>query len=194
MDYFDMLTEKRIDSETADLVDSLVERYGPTLKPCAVPLDEVLEQVRQDYPLTDLPPDSIHHARTALAVIEASFPDDADQLPFDFDERLHAACTLVRTLRLDIRCAEVLDEGAGHKLYEQQKAQFEQRTAGFGLTWTPMPVRICAETTTGYCLITGSDLLADHVTCLRGVSQKDIDTRTPALIAYLRAKYGTECV
>ena len=54
-----------------------------------------------------------------------------------------------------------------------------------------MPIRICAETRTGYCLITGSDRLKDEITCLRGVTQEDIALRTPALIAYLRAKYDT---
>ena len=38
MDYFDMLTEQRIDSRTADVVDQLLEQHLPTLQPCDVPL------------------------------------------------------------------------------------------------------------------------------------------------------------
>lgn len=191
---FDSLTDRRIDSATADLVDRLTARYLPGLAPCDLPLAEVLDRLAQSYPLTALPPDSIHCARTALAVIEADFPEDAAYLPVDPDDRQQAALALARTLRLDIRCLEVRQEDAGAHLYEQQAEQFARRTAGFGLTWTPMPIRICAETGTGYCLVTGSEELADRITCLRGVSRADIDRRTPALIAYLRAKYGAESV
>ena len=194
MDYFDTLTEQRIDSPTADLVDDLCNQYASTLTPCEQPLHTALQQLAKEYPLQDLPQDSIHHARTALAVIEANFPEDAEYLPYDPEERLQAAYTLIPTLHLDIHCTEVVNQNTGCFLYQQQQTQFEQRTAGYDLTWTPMPIRICAETTTGYCLITGSDILSNRMICLRGVSQQDIDTRTPVLIAYLRAKYAKECV
>lgn len=189
MDYFDMLTEKRIDSPTADLVDRLLEQYLPNTAPCAVPLDTVLEQLQTQYTFTLLPETDINYARTALAVIEAYFPEDASYLHHDWERRLEGAADLVRTLRLRLFCAEVQDTGAGHALYERQKEQYEQRTAGSGQIWHRMPIRICAETGTGYCLVTGSDKLKDEITCLRGITQKDIDHRTPALIAYLRAKY-----
>ena len=55
-----------------------------------------------------------------------------------------------------------------------------------------MPIRICLEVKSGYCLITGSDILSRQVTCMRGISQHDIAEQTPALIAYLRAKYETQ--
>lgn len=194
MDFFDALTDQRIDSKTADVVDQLVEQYASALVPCEQPLDIVLNQIACEYPIKELPPDSIHHARTALAVIEANFPEDAEYLPYDPEERLDAARSLVKTLHLDIRCLEIANESTGCALYEEQKSRFLQRTAGYNLEWMPMPVRICAETGTGYCLTTGSDTLSDRITCLRGVSRQDIDTRTPVLIAYLRAKYDTECV
>ena len=194
MDYFDALTDKRIDSETADLVDCLLERHAATLVPCGMPLSDVLVQIGEEYPLTILPPDDIQCARTALAVIETEFPDDAEWLPYDPDARLAAALPLAKTLRLDIRCMEVSNTGTGSALYAEQQAAFEHRTAGYGLAWSPMPVRICAENSTGYCLVTGSDTLADRITCLRGISREDIDMRTPVLIAWLRAKYGADCV
>lgn len=192
MDYFDTLTEQRIDSETADLVDRLVERYSPLLAPCQTEPRAVFDRIRETYPLHMLPPDSIHFARTALSAVETHFPDDAAYLPADFDERLNAAANLARALHLDICCAEIADEGSGHALYVQQREQFETRAAAFGLTWTPMPVRVCMEYRSGYCLITGSDTLSNRVTLWRGVSQEDIDRRTPGLIAYLRAKYAAE--
>lgn len=194
MDYFDALTDKRIDSETADLVDRLLERYATGLMPCNLPLSDVLNQIQNEYPMIQLPPDDIQWARTALSVIETSFPDDADWLPQTPDERLTAACSLAKSLRLDIRCMEVADRDAGHALYIEQKAAFERRTAGYPFNWSPMPVRICAETSTGYCLVTGSDTLLDRITCLRGVSREDIDTRNPVFIAWLRAKYGADCM
>ena len=194
MDYFDALTDKRIDSETADLVDRLLERHAAALVPCEMPLSDVLTQIQAEYPLIQLPPDDIQCARTALAVIETAFPEDADWLPHDPDARLDAALPLAKTLRLDIRCMEVSNTDTGSALYTEQQAAFERRTAGCGLSWSPMPVRICAETSTGYCLVTGSDTLADRITCLRGISREDIDTRTPVLIAWLRAKYGADCV
>lgn len=190
MDLLDSLIDTNIDCETASLVQRLLEQHVPSLTACATPLTDVLAQLELEYPVTALPADSIHHARTALAVIEAHFPEDADYLPYDPEERSVSARSLSRTLRLDIRCMEIADEGAGHTLYEQQCTQFEQRAADFGLKWTPMPIRICAETTTGYCLVTGSDPLRDHILCLRGVSQEDIDARSPALIAYLRAMHA----
>lgn len=55
MDYFDMLTEQRIDSETADLVDALLEQALPSLQPCDCPLETVLRQLADKYPLTVLP-------------------------------------------------------------------------------------------------------------------------------------------
>lgn len=78
MDYFDMLTEQRIDSETADLVDALLEQALPSLQPCDCPLETVLRQLADKYPLTVLPRESTHYAQTALAVIESDFPEDAD--------------------------------------------------------------------------------------------------------------------
>ena len=189
MDYFDMLTEQRIDSRTADVVDQLMEQHLPGLQPCAVPLETVLEQLGTRYAFTRLPDTSIHYARTALSVIEAHFPEDASYLHHDWDRRLEGAMELVHVLHLALFCAEIQDTGAGQRLYERQKAQNEQRTAGLGQSWKPMPIRVCAETRTGYCLVTGSDRLKDEITCLRGVTQEDIDHRTPALIAYLRAKY-----
>ena len=81
MDYFDMLTEQRIDSETADLVDALLEQALPSLQPCDCPLETVLKQLADKYPLTVLPRESTHYAQTALAVIESDFPEDADYLP-----------------------------------------------------------------------------------------------------------------
>ncbi|HIV68356.1 MAG TPA: hypothetical protein IAA32_05765 [Candidatus Butyricicoccus stercorigallinarum] len=194
MDYFDALTDQRIDSETADLVDRLLERYAASLAPCRLPLDDVLARIGEIYPLRPLPPDDIQCARTALAVLETEFPEDAGWLPHEPNERLDAALPLARSLRLDVRCLEVGNTGAGCALYGEQRAAFERRAAGYGLRWSPMPVRICAEVTTGYCLVTGSDTLADRITCLRGVSQMDIDQRTPALIAWLRAKYGADGV
>ena len=191
MDYFDMLTEQRIDSRTADVVDQLLEQHLPTLQPCDVPLETVLEQLENRYTFTRLPDTSIHYARTALSVIEAHYPEDASYLHDDWDRRLEGAMELAQVLHLTLFCGEIQDTGAGHALYERQKAQYEQRTAGLGHSWKPMPIRICAETRTGYCLITGSDRLKDEITCLRGVTQEDIALRTPALIAYLRAKYDT---
>ena len=90
---------------------------------------------------------------------------------------------------MQLFCAEIRDEGAGHTLYEQQRIQYEQRTAGSGQVWRRMPVRICAETNSGYCLVTGSESLRDEILAMRGVSQDDIAHRTPALIAYLRARH-----
>ena len=194
MDYFDCLTDKRIDSETADLLDRLLEQYAAALTPCEQPLSNVLAQIQMEYPLIQLPPDDIQYARTALAVIEINFPDDAAWLPHEPDERLDAAIPLAKTLRLDIRCLEVANTDTGCALYAEQQAAFDRRTAGYDLKWSPMPVRICAETSTGYCVVTGSDILADHICCLRGVSQEDIDMHTPVLIAWLRAKYGADCV
>lgn len=192
MDYLDTLLDVHIECETANLVESLLEQYLPALTACDMPLAAVLQRIEKRYPFTFLPSDSIHYARTALAVIEAYFPNDAEYLPLDPDDRVQAACSLIQTLGLDIQCAEILCEGNGHTLYEYQRAQFEQRTSGFPLTWAPMPIRICAETTTGYCLVTGCDFLRDDILCLRGVSQFDIDTRSPALIAYLRAKHDMQ--
>ncbi len=192
MDYLDSLTEERIDSETSDLVDQLLAQYTPSLAPCRAQPVHVLERLQSAYPLRVLPPDSIHCARTALSAVETCFPDDADYLPADPDDRLREAARLVRPLHLDVRCVEIEDAGAGHALYEQQKTQFEQRAAAFGLTWTPKPVRVCMECRTGYRLVTGSDLLADQITLWYGVSQDDIDRRTPDLIAYLRAKHTLE--
>ncbi|MCD8357321.1 MAG: hypothetical protein LUE11_12245 [Clostridia bacterium] len=189
MDYFDTLIEKRIDSRTADVVDRLLEQYLPNTEPCAVPLDTVLEQLQTKYAFTLLPKNDINYARTALAVIEAYFPEDASYLHHDWDRRLEGAADLVSTLRLSLFCAEVQDTDAGHALYERQKAQYEQRTAGSGQIWHRMPIRVCAEAHTGYCLVTGSDRLKDEITCLRGVTQEDIEHCTPTLIAYLRAKY-----
>lgn len=194
MDYFDSLTQQRIDSPTSDLIDALLARYVSSLTPCNHSLYTVWQQIQQRYPLSILPSNSIHHARTALAAIETYYPDDAAYLPFDPDERLRAAQDMAHALHLEIFCAEILDEGAGHSLYLHQKAQFEQRSAGFGLTWTHMPVRICMECCTGYCLVSGSDQLSDQITLWRGISQTDIDDRTPGLIAYLRAKYAIEDV
>lgn len=46
MDYFDMLIQQRIDSETADLVDALLEQELPSLQPCDCPLRTVLSARR----------------------------------------------------------------------------------------------------------------------------------------------------
>ena len=194
MDLLDTLIDTAIDCETATLVNRLLTQHVPDLTACATPLCDVLHQLETAYPLVHLPADSIHHARTARAVIETYFPEDADNLPVAEEECAAFVHSLVRALRLDVRCMEIADAGSGHTLYEQQRAQFEQRTAGCGLPFSPMPIRICAETTTGYCLVTGSDALRDRILCLRGVSQEDIDTRSPALIAYLRAMHGADAV
>ena len=93
---------------------------------------------------------------------------------------------------MQLFCAEVRDEGAGHILYERQRIQYEQRTAGSGQVWRRMPVRICAETNSGYCLVIGSESLRDEILAMRGVSQDDIAHRTPALIAYLRARHDLQ--
>ena len=190
MDILDTLIDSTIDCETAALVNRLLTEHTPNLTDCAVPLHDVLCQLEAEYPLIPLPADSMHHTHTALAVIETHFPEDADSLPFATEERAAFVRSLSRTLRLDVRCMEIADTGSGHTLYEQQRTQFEQRTAGYDLQWSFMPIRICAETTTGYCLVTGSDELRDHILRLRGVSQEDIDTRSPALIAYLRALHN----
>ena len=192
MDYFDMMTEQRIDSETADLVDALLEQALPSLQPCDCPLETVLKQLADKYPLTVLPRESTHYAQTALAVIESDFPEDADYLPHDWEDRLEQALGLTGTLHMQLFCAEVSDEGAGHVLYERQRIQYEQRTAGSGQVWRRMPVRICAETNSGYCLVTGSESLRDEILAMRGVSQDDIAHRTPALIAYLRARHDLQ--
>ncbi|WP_432620673.1 hypothetical protein, partial [Butyricicoccus sp.] len=139
---------------------------------------------------TILPKESTHYAQTALAVIESDFPEDADYLPHDWEERLEQALGLTGTLHMQLFCAEVRDEGAGHALYEQQRIQYEQRTAGSGQVWRRMPVRICAETNSGYCLVTGSEPLREELLVMRGVSQDDIDHKTPTLIAYLRARHA----
>lgn len=194
MDLLDSLIDTNIDCKTAALVNQLLEQHAPGLTTCTTPLTDVLDLLEKEYPVTILPADNIHHTRTALAVIETHFPDDADYLPYDPEERSASAYSLSRTLQLDIRCMEIADEGTGHTLYEQQQAQFERRASDFGLKWQPMPIRICAETTTGYCLVTGSDSLRDRILCLRGVSQEDIDTCSPAVIAYLRAMHGTGAV
>lgn len=190
MDYFDMLIQQRIDSETADLVDALLEQELPSLQPCDCPLHTVLSQLAEKYPLTILPKESTHYAQTALAVIESDFPEDADYLPHDWEERLEQALGLTEALHMQLFCAEVRDEGAGHALYEQQRIQYEQRTAGSGQVWRRMPVRICAETNSGYCLVTGSEPLREELLVMRGVSQDDIDHKTPTLIAYLRARHA----
>ncbi|WP_432620495.1 hypothetical protein [Butyricicoccus sp.] len=190
MDYFDMLIQQRIDSETADLVDALLEQELPSLQPCDCPLHTVLSQLAEKYPLTILPKESTHYAQTALAVIESDFPEDADYLPHDWEERLEQTLGLTETLHMQLFCAEVRDEGAGHALYEQQRIQYEQRTAGSGQVWRRMPVRICAETNSGYCLVTGSEPLREELLVMRGISQDDIDHKTPTLIAYLRARHA----
>ncbi len=190
MDYFDMLIQQRIDSETADLVDALLEQELPSLQPCDCPLRTVLSQLADKYPLTLLPKESTHYAQTALAVIESDFPEDAEYLPHDWEDRLEQALGLTGTLHMQLFCAEVRDEGTGHALYEQQRIQYEQRTAGSGQVWRRMPVRICAETNSGYCLVTGSELLREELLVMRGVSQDDIDHKTPTLIAYLRARHA----
>ncbi len=190
MDYFDMLIQQRIDSETADLVDALLEQELPSLQPCDCPLHTVLSHLADKYPLTLLPKESTHYAQTALAVIESDFPEDAEYLPHDWEDRLEQALGLTGTLHMQLFCAEVRDEGTGHALYEQQRIQYEQRTAGSGQVWRRMPVRICAETNSGYCLVTGSELLREELLVMRGVSQDDIDHKTPTLIAYLRARHA----
>ncbi len=190
MDYFDMLIQQRIDSETADLVDALLEQELPSLQPCDCPLRTVLSQLADKYPLTLLPKESTHYAQTALAVIESDFPEDAEYLSHDWEGRLEQALGLTGTLHMQLFCAEVRDEGTGHALYEQQRIQYEQRTAGSGQVWRRMPVRICAETNSGYCLVTGSELLREELLVMRGVSQDDIDHKTPTLIAYLRARHA----
>ena len=110
MDYFDMLTEQRIDSETADLVDALLEQALPSLQPCDCPLETVLRQLADKYPLTVLPRESTHYAQTALAVIESDFPEDADYLPHDWEDRLEQALGLTGTLHMQLFCAEIRDE------------------------------------------------------------------------------------
>lgn len=190
MDYFDMLIQQRIDSETADLVDALLEQELPSLQPCDCSLRTVLSQLADKYPLTLLPKESTHYAQTALAVIESDFPEDAEYLPHDWEDRLEQALGLTGTLHMQLFCAEVRDEGAGHALYEQQRIQYEQRTAGSGQVWRRMPVRICAEANSGYCLVTGSETLREELLVMRGVSQDDIDHKTPTLIAYLRARHA----
>ncbi len=190
MDYFDMLIQQRIDSETADLVDALLEQELPSLQPCDCPLHTVLSQLADKYPLTILPKESTHYAQTALAVIESDFPEDAEYLPHDWEDRLEQALGLTGTLHMQLFCAEVKDEGTGHALYEQQRIQYEQRTAGSGQVWRRMPVRICAEANSGYCLVTGSEPLREELLVMRGVSQDDIDHKTPTLIAYLRARHA----
>lgn len=190
MDYFDMLIQQRIDSETADLVDALLEQELPSLQPCDCPLRTILSQLANKYPLTILPEESTHYAQTALAVIESDFPEDAEYLPHDWEDRLEQALGLTGTLHMQLFCAEVRDEGAGHALYEQQRIQYEQRTAGSGQVWRRMPIRICAEANSGYCLVTGSEPLREELLVMRGVSQDDIDHKTPTLIAYLRARHA----
>lgn len=190
MDYFDMLIQQRIDSETADLVDALLEQELPSLQPCDCPLHTVLSQLADKYPLTILPKESTHYAQTALAVIESDFPEDAEYLPHDWEDRLEQALGLTGTLHMQLFCAEVKDEGTGHALYEQQRIQYEHRTAGSGQVWRRMPIRICAEANSGYCLVTGSESLREELLVMRGVSQDDIDHKTPTLIAYLRARHA----
>ncbi len=186
MDYFDLLTQQRIDSETADAVDELLSRALPSLVPCAVPLKDVLEQL--PYPVCALPPDSNHYAQTALAVIEAFYPEECDYLPDELEARKQTAWGLVKTLRLDVRCMEIPYEKATQALYDAQRAQFEVRGTAFGLVWTPKPICICAELTSGYCLVTGSELLRMQIIVARGVTERDIAERSAELIAYLRAK------
>ena len=109
MDYFDMLTEQRIDSRTADVVDQLLEQHLPTLQPCDVPLETVLEQLENRYTFTRLPDTSIHYARTALSVIEAHYPEDASYLHDDWDRRLEGAMELAQAYLTTVRSGDWID-------------------------------------------------------------------------------------
>ena len=182
------LTTQRIDCAAADLIDHLYEEQLPSA--CLCPQQEVWDWLCQAYPVQTLPPEHILYARTALAVLDTLFPEEAEYLPDDPDERLEAARSHLS--RLQVRCAQLPQEGAALALYEEQRREFEQRAARFGLVWNPQPITVCMELTSGYCLATGSPTLSDELIVARGVSQEDLDDRSAELLAYLRAKHALE--
>ncbi|MGN1014347.1 MAG: hypothetical protein ACI4PM_03200 [Butyricicoccus sp.] len=182
------LTTQRIDCAAADLIDRLYAEQLPS--PCLHTQQEVWDWLCQTYPVQLLPPEHILYARTALAILDTCFPEDAEYLPDDPDERLEAARS--HLTRLQIRCGQLKQEGAALPLYDEQRKAFEQRAARFGLVWKPQPITVCMGLTSQYRLASGSQTLSDQLTVVRGVSQEDLDDRSAELLAYLRARHALE--
>lgn len=176
-------TTQRIDCGAADLIDHLYENHLP--EPCKASPSDVWARLCDAYPITLLPQDSPHYLRTALSVLETRYPEDADYLPDDAEQRLEAV--RAHLPRLQLCCAEIANDGNAKALYDKQRQLFEQRAGRFGLAWKPMPIVVCMELRSGYCMATGSQMLSDQLTVWSGVSQEDIRDRTPELLAYLRA-------
>ncbi|MDO5547328.1 MAG: hypothetical protein Q4F79_02450 [Eubacteriales bacterium] len=182
------LTTQRIDCAAADLIDHLYEAHCPS--PCRRSAQEVWDWLHDTYPAEDFPASDPIYARTALSVLELYRPDDAEYLPVDLEERLAAVSMYNRSLQL--RCAQITDTAGAAALFAEQKEQFLARTAGYPLTWRPRPIVVCMELTTGYRLVTGSQLLSDELTVRYGVTQEDIDGRSEELLAYLRARHALD--
>lgn len=182
------LTTQRIDCAAADLIDHLVDAHCPS--PCRKSAQEVWNWLVGTYPIEEFPASDAIYARTALSVLELYRPEDAEYLPIDLDERLEAVSMYYPSLQL--RCAQIADTQGAAPLFAEQKEQFLARTAGYPLTWRPRPIVVCMELTTGYRLVTGSQLLSDQLTVYYGVTQEDISSRSEELLAYLRAWHALE--
>lgn len=184
--------EERRRTDAADVIDALCQQWLPGLVPCEQTPQVLCAWLEREYDAQLLPEGYPGYAHTALSVVETYFPEDAEYLPFDPEERGPAALELVPVLGLALRCYAIPQSGPGAALYDEQKRRFEQRGAAFGLVWTPQPITVCLETSTGYRTVFGSERLADELTVQRGVSQQDVEEQTPELMRYLRALHFLE--
>ncbi len=182
------LSTVRIDCAAAELIDDLYANALPT--PCETHPSEVWQWLCDRYPVTETAKDALPYARTAVAVLEMYYPEDAEYLPEDFEERLEAV--RMYDFVMQLHCGVIENEGAGAALYEEQKREFETRAGRFGLVWKPMPITVSMEFRSGYRLINGSQQLSDVLTVQCGVSERDITERTPELLAYLRARHALD--
>ncbi len=180
------LTTQRIDGAAADLIDMLCAQPLPA--PCRRTGEELWNWLSQQYPLEPLPAEHPAYARTALSVLETCCPDDAEYLPDDPEERPNAA--LHYAPQLSLRCVQIRQAGTALRLYDEQRRQWEHRATHYGLPWTPQPILVCLELTHDYRLVTGSQILSDELTVAYGITQEDLDHRSPELLAYLRARHA----
>lgn len=182
------LTTTRIDCAAADLIDELYENALP--EPCRREPAEVWSWLCGTYPVRELSLDDPTYARTAVAVLETNYPEDAEYLPMDAEECLDAVKQFYSIMQL--HCAEIENTGSGAALYDEQRLRFEERAGRFGLVWKPMPITVSMEFNSGYRLVNGSQPLSDVLTVRCGVSEKDISERSAELLAFLRAKHALD--
>ena len=179
-------TTKRIDCAAADLIDELCAQPLPA--PCRRTGQQLWDWLTKRYPVESLPEEHPAYAQTALSTLELYCPEDVSYLPPVPEQRAEAALHSAPDLQL--RCVQLRPEGSALPLYEEQEREFRRRVGDTGLPWKRQPILVCLELTHGYRLVIGSQTLSDELTVAHGITQGDLDDRSPELLASLRARHA----